>query len=639
MIEFLRLSIQNFLSVGKADMALRDQGLVLIEGINEDDNTAVSNGAGKSSILDALSWCLYGVTARGGSGDGVVNIKAGKDTMVRVTVNIDGAIYAVTRYRKHKIGKNRVELEMIEDAKDADDLTLGTDKLTQNRINQLLGCSADIFNASIYMGQENMPDLPAMTDKTLKAVLEEAMSLDRLDMALDVAKLRLATAEYDVQEVERKADQLLIKLDSVTTQHKLLVQATQDAYDELTTMKGEFEAEDKALQERLLDLRKQRAAWLVKQDGLGVVDPTTLRRRLEREVDNVYLPKIEAANQSLTKVHDHLSMMAGEQKVIDQAIKQADTKCGSCGREFDDTAERIKHLLAHKKRYDEIEEKKAQCCDVIDKLRVERDELRNTYNEKMRAVNTRVTNELRDYDEIRFNLQTLDKEITAVGNAHADMKIRAGKWLRLKTDKLADLRDEVADFAATIASLTTQRDELRDSRPRLQARLTTMQKVRDTLGRKGFRGEVLDQITPYLNARTQHYLTQLTDDNITATWVTLKENSDGDYVEDFHIEVSHKSGVERFALLSGGEKRKVRMACAMALQDLVGTRAIKPIKLFVADEIDDALDPAGLELLMGVLEQKAREVGTVLVISHNDLGDWVRQKITVRKRDGQSTIE
>lgn len=67
-----------------------------------------------------------------------------------------------------------------------------------------------------------------------------------------------------------------------------------------------------------------------------------------------------------------------------------------------------------------------------------------------------------------------------------------------------------------------------------------------------------------------------------------------------------KVQVSPFQTLSG-EKRKVRIACSLALQDLVSNRASKNIDLFIGDEIDDALDTAGLERLMGILESKARE--------------------------------
>src|SRR5690606_35072096 len=113
MIKFISLHIENFLSVSKADLDLDGQGLVLIEGVNEDDPSAQSNGAGKSSIVDAISWCLYGETARGVSGDSVVNLKTGKGTLVSMIVMIDGKQYNIRRGRKHKTLKNRVEV-MVE---------------------------------------------------------------------------------------------------------------------------------------------------------------------------------------------------------------------------------------------------------------------------------------------------------------------------------------------------------------------------------------------------------------------------------------------------------------------------------------------------------------------------------------------
>jgi DNA repair exonuclease SbcCD ATPase subunit len=76
----------------------------------------------------------------------------------------------------------------------------------------------------------------------------------------------------------------------------------------------------------------------------------------------------------------------------------------------------------------------------------------------------------------------------------------------------------------------------------------------------------------------------------------------------------------------------------MALQDLVASRASKPINLFIADEIDDALDVSGLERLMGILEEKGRERGTLVLISHNDIGDWVRNVSKVTKSGYYSEI-
>ncbi|MCY1303060.1 hypothetical protein D9M70_527490 [compost metagenome] len=155
----------------------------------------------------------------------------------------------------------------------------------------------------------------------------------------------------------------------------------------------------------------------------------------------------------------------------------------------------------------------------------------------------------------------------------------------------------------------------------------------------GVRAHILDTVTPYLNERTSEYLGVLTDGDTQATWSTLQSGAKGALKEKFNIAVQSGTGGSSFGLLSGGEKRKVRLACAMALQDMVASRATKPINIFVADEIDHALDEAGLERLMGILNTKAKERGTVLVVSHNSLADWIDQAITVTKTaKGKSVV-
>jgi DNA repair exonuclease SbcCD ATPase subunit len=155
----------------------------------------------------------------------------------------------------------------------------------------------------------------------------------------------------------------------------------------------------------------------------------------------------------------------------------------------------------------------------------------------------------------------------------------------------------------------------------------------------GVRAHILDTVTPHLNSRTSHYLSALTDGNITAVWTTISTTAKGELREKFGIEVRSATGAETFKGLSGGEKRKVRLACAMALQDLVASRASKPIKIFIADEIDTALDPAGLERLMTILEEKSHDKGTVLVISHSNLTDWIRNSVVITKKGGLSYLE
>ena len=110
-----------------------------------------------------------------------------------------------------------------------------------------------------------------------------------------------------------------------------------------------------------------------------------------------------------------------------------------------------------------------------------------------------------------------------------------------------------------------------------------------------------------MNERTAYYLNALSGGNITAVWSTLARTKGGVLKEKFNISVINRFGANSFNGLSGGEKRKVRLSCSLALQELSASRGTKRIDLFMADEIDNALDETSLQLLMDLMSEKAQQ--------------------------------
>ncbi len=172
----------------------------------------------------------------------------------------------------------------------------------------------------------------------------------------------------------------------------------------------------------------------------------------------------------------------------------------------------------------------------------------------------------------------------------------------------------------------------------IQEQALLLDKARRVYSPAGVRSHILTSVTPFLNAQTAEYLNTLSDGNIVAEWSTMESTKKGEWRDKFNISVRKIGASKTFQTLSGGEKRKVRIACSPALQDLVASRASKNIELFIGDEIDDALDTAGLERLMGILEAKARERGTVMIISHKEMKSWFRETITVEVKEGRSYV-
>lgn len=241
---------------------------------------------------------------------------------------------------------------------------------------------------------------------------------------------------------------------------------------------------------------------------------------------------------------------------------------------------------------------------------------------------------VQDDDQRARQLQDRKNKVAATESTIAKLKADAAAKLTEANPHIAHvetLQKRVTDIEAQIDAKKLGMQELEDKAAMLQDAVTVF-------GPAGVRAHILDLITPFLNDRTRDYLGALSDGNIHAVWSTLTKTAKGELKEKFNIEVSNDLGGDSFDALSGGEKRKVRLATAMALQEMVASRASKPIGLFIADEIDDALDPAGLERLMGILDKRAKETGSVLVISHNGLADWVDQVITVEKNGKSSTV-
>ena len=105
---FHRIHIHNFLSIKDITLPLDNQGLVLINGVNLDNNSLNNNGAGKSAILEALVFALYGKTIRGLKGDAVVHHLVGKDMKVELDItDDDGVTYKVIRHRGHPVNRNK----------------------------------------------------------------------------------------------------------------------------------------------------------------------------------------------------------------------------------------------------------------------------------------------------------------------------------------------------------------------------------------------------------------------------------------------------------------------------------------------------------------------------------------------------
>lgn len=651
-MKILRLCIENFLTIGQATLSLDDKGLVLIRGVNLDEPSAKSNGAGKSSIADAIYWCLYNETARDESGDAVVNEKAKKNCRVSLYLQDGDIVYRIVRHRKHAIHKNATTVESMKLA-DFDDylkgasidfieIAKGTEKETQTKINEIVGASREVFAASIYAGQEQMPDLPRMTDKQLKMLIEEASGTERLERAyvvaqskVTVAKSMLAAKASGIERINRNIVESDLRLRAHAARYKEFEDgraSKAEGYQEQVETAGK---EIEALYAQIAAMKPETVEKGIKlfNDKLSELKP--LNEESERL--RVVYAKLENASLSLENdLKGLIVRVASLRKSLDNAEEEMKKPCSECGKPH--TADEIGEWKKHRELA--IQEVLSQMETVSLKHKAaskEAADAKAAYEAHKATIPdaTEALAKLRTLVEAKNKIKSLESAIESKRMSISTILLPGVEAaLRGENPHKPAVIEEGKTLARLKVDLQEAKEEIRDQ----EHDLMIQEEVAKVFSPAGVRAHILDTVTPFLNEKTAEYLSALSDGSISAVWSTLAETTKGDLREKFNIEVKNEHGAKTFKGLSGGEKRKVRLATMMALQDLVATRASKPISLFIGDEIDDALDEAGLERLMGIFERKAREKGTVLIISHNELSDWIDSVATVTKSEGYSAI-
>lgn len=636
-MQFEHLSIRNFLSIGEADVKLADRGLLLIQGRNLENGGASSNGAGKSTLVDSISWVLYGKTARGVTTDDVVNDLAGKNCCVELTIKDGDDEYLVARHRKHSKHKNRLRV-----FHNGTEISKGTDKQTQEVVNRIVGSSESVFANSVYAGQEKMPDLPSMTDKELKALVEEAAGIDRLNEAYRVQREKANTIKREVEAQQVEVDK---------TEDRLSAQRDQLARFQDTD-------EQWAIDKRLRAEKCKANAKAYKDKYREMDVPALQRRKLELEgkltevrqrIDATDDERTQQAalKEAATKADNEVRLVERDAKTAGKAVKQAKAKldgvdelvgqpCGECGKPYhehdlDDARSLRKKALAE--AVTEFKRLKSALEDARDRSRIAQETLADFEN-----AMTSITEETRSEREIRSQLGKLDVDLTNASHLKMQIESEVENYKRIMAET-SPYADMIAETETSIRDLEAKLAGEVDKLKALERKHLVASKAVEVLGTSGVRAHILDHVTPALNDRTAHYLGQLSEGEISATWQTISMTRGGELRDKFAIAVSNTKGAKSFGGLSGGEKRKVRIATAMALQDLVATRSAKSIPLFIFDEIDHALDSDGLERLMSIMKEKATSSGTVLVISHNDLQHYISDHITVVKEGGVSRVE
>ncbi len=580
-IRFNTLTIQNFLSVGNDTITIEFQnGLNLITGKNN-DNPERKNGVGKSVLIDAYYYALFGKTIREIKKEFIVNnVTKGKGAVsLQFDVETDDGTssYTVTR----QVKPSKVELKQGDT-----DITKDSIDNTNKFICELIGSNPVISKSCDILSLSDNTPFMAKNAAEKRKFIEDIFALEVYGkMAKDLKELiKDNKAEISISST---------RIEEMT-----------NALNNLVAQKIEFE---KRISERE-ELLAQRRALLETKIA-------TVEESLSEYVE-IDTTLIDSNIEKITKAQDQNDAVCYQLRLDIQVLKNDmsryskelksldignDIKCDKCHQD-------IPH--SHKFILKEIQTQLG-----IDILAISDDiDLKNAELEKGITKNGKILALLAD---------TVDKKSAAkksVDKRDADLKLKAELEDQLKNvdDDEKDTSDSLQSFLDNILLNKKRKDSESESLLQLKQDAEDLETCKFILGEEGVKSFVVKKLLGMLNTSIQTYITEL--------GMTMRCKFD----EYFDEQITNEKGKEiSYWNFSGGERRTVDLACAWAFKDI--KRKISGISSNVefCDEIfDSAFDERGLDLLIEVLKSRIDKYGmSIYAISH--------RKETMKHIDGE----
>ena len=578
-IHFKNITAKNFLSIGNATQGINldRQDLTLILGENQDlGGNGSKNGVGKTSLLNAVSYALYGQALTNIRKDNLINLTNSKGMLVSLEFSAYGKEYRIERGRKPNVLKFFVDNKEQE----TEDNAQGDSRKTQEAIERLLGMSHDLFKHLVALNTYTEPFL-SLGANAQRQIIEQLLGITLLtDKAIAVKdQIRITrdlqqAEEFRIKAIHEANKRVAEQIDSLKTRQKLwdtknreTISTLQQAIDQLEHVNIDAEL---ALQRTLTDFNTR--AQLI----------GTITAELRREGNDLSKAEKEISKLvvEIEKLRDHHCYACNQPFHNEQQADVLSAKISSLAA-LEATAESYRNaIVAAKERLDELGELGSKPAPY--------------YNSLEEALNHKTTLEVlvRDLGIAENNINPYTDQIT-------DMEQKAL---------------QVVDYAQV-----NELSRLLDHQEFLLKLLTN----KDSFIRK----KIIDQNLSYLNNRLTYYL-----DKIGLPHEVV-------FLSDLTVQITELGRDLDFDNLSRGERNRLIISLSLAFRD-VWESLYTPVNLLFVDEmLDSGLDQVGTESAMAILKKMTRErKKSIWLVSHREeLISRVENILMVVKENGFTT--
>ena len=415
MINIKELTVRNFMSVGNQTQAVNfaQKNLTLVLGENLDqggDDSGSRNGTGKTTIVNALTFALYGNALTNIKKDNLVNKINNKGMLVTLAFEKDGIEYRIERGRKPNVLQFFVN-DQAQTTEETDDAQ-GDMRETQKDLDDLIGMSHDMFKHIVALNTYTEPFL-SMKANDQRAIIEQLLGItllsekaETLKELIKETKDQIFQENADIEAVKRSNEGIQKSIDSLTTkqsawntQHANEVEKIARAIVELESVDIEAElakhAELKVYDEKsakLKSLNKERATL-----DSAVAQAERSVKKYASELAKLQDRKCHACDQELHD-HKHESMTA-----------EATTHMTDANTYHDKIVSDLALIISEIGSVGELTQRPNTYYDTVEQALKHQNNLKSLEHTAMQAVSWDRVNELsslKDHQEFLLKLLT-----------------------------------------------------------------------------------------------------------------------------------------------------------------------------------------------------------------------------------------
>ena len=571
------------MSVGNQTQAIdfNKEQLTLVLGENLDqggDDTGSRNGTGKTTIINALSYALYGNALTNIKRNNLINKTNSKGMLVTLHFEKDGLDYRIERGRSPNIMKffvNDEEQEMIDESQ-------GDSRKTQEFINGLLGMSHDMFKHVVALNTYTEPFL-SMKQNDQRAIIEQLLGITLLS---------------------EKAEKL-----------KEQVKETRDAITEENAKITAIQSANERIESTISSLQKTQKAWISKkkqdQEKLSKSIIELEHLNIEEELENHELLT------NWTQLSNRLTSLTKEKATLESAMSRADNSVSKLKKDITELDDAICYAcqqpLGEDKKQEILSKKQKEFDDSVAYQKEVSDKLTSTIEilDEIGDINGRPNTFYESAKEAYEHRNNVDGLKQTLLNKDQEEDPYQAQIDELKETGLQEVSWD------TMNQLTDFKDH--------QEFLLKLLTNKDSFIRK----KIIDQNLAYLNNRLTYYLDKL---GLPHQVV---------FLNDLAVEITQLGQDLDFDNLSRGERNRLILGMSFAFRDVWESLYQNVNLLFIDELIDSGMDTAGVENSLAVIKKMGRDrQKNVFLISHKDeLVGRVNHVMKVIKENGFTSYE